>query len=95
MEIGQVVNKEQVRRGQMIHVCEPFERSYHVTSWTTAWKGLDFSSALLVDSGMEEYKEKEKQEEERQRRTTSELLVLGTSESGDGPKRCKCLCLSD
>ena len=62
MEIGQIVMREQVKRRQPGHICEPFERSFHVTSWTAAWKGLDFSSALLTEA---EVIEKEQQEKEK------------------------------
>jgi hypothetical protein len=41
------IQREMVKRGQPIHVCEPWEYSYSVTSWTGAWTGIDFSSAVL------------------------------------------------
>ena len=75
-----------VRRGQSTHICNPFEKSYFVTNWTAAWKGLDFSPALkeqkMGDAG-----------------TDLKLFVLGESHVLGGPQKCKwispCLHASD
>ncbi|KAK4099721.1 hypothetical protein N658DRAFT_508539 [Parathielavia hyrcaniae] len=42
------VIREQHRRRQPILICEPFERSYHVTTWASAWRDLDFRPALAA-----------------------------------------------
>ncbi|KAJ9132457.1 Chloramphenicol acetyltransferase-like domain protein [Pleurostoma richardsiae] len=46
IELGLTVIREMVRRGQPIHICEPFERSFNVTNWCPAWREVDFSAAL-------------------------------------------------
>jgi hypothetical protein len=46
IDIGCAVTREQHRRGQPLHICEPFDRSYHVTNWAPAWRGLNFGPAL-------------------------------------------------
>jgi hypothetical protein len=66
--------REMVRRGQGTHICEPFERSFFVTNWSAAWKGLDFGPA--VKAGENEA-------------SAVKLLVLGESKILDGPDRCK------
>ncbi|KAL1873436.1 hypothetical protein VTK73DRAFT_981 [Phialemonium thermophilum] len=38
IEAGLTVARELVRRGQNMHICEPFERSYSIISWCTAWR---------------------------------------------------------
>jgi hypothetical protein len=71
------VVSEMVRRGQIVHVCEPFERSFFVTNWTAAWKGLDFSPAI-------------KEPEPNENGTSApKLFVLGESKIIGGPDRCK------
>lgn len=68
---------EMVRRRQPVHVCELFERSFFVTNWTAAWKGLDFSPAIKepehVANGISNLK----------------LFILGESKVVGGPDRCK------
>jgi hypothetical protein len=51
IEISLTAVREMVRRGQSTHICEPFEKSYFVTNWSAAWKGLDFSPALKEQKG--------------------------------------------
>ncbi|KAK4237959.1 hypothetical protein C8A03DRAFT_44244 [Achaetomium macrosporum] len=46
MEVLLAVTREKYRRGQSLHICEPFGRSYHMTNWAPAWRGLDFTPAL-------------------------------------------------
>ncbi|KAH8900504.1 hypothetical protein GQ53DRAFT_835516 [Thozetella sp. PMI_491] len=40
------VIREMARRGQMTHICEPFDRSYNISNWCSVWKDLDFSPAV-------------------------------------------------
>jgi hypothetical protein len=65
IEIGMTVVREMVRRGQSQLTCEPFERFYHVSNWSSAWSGLDFSSVV---KGQEKGKEGSRR---------PKLLVLG------------------
>ncbi|KAK3303685.1 uncharacterized protein B0T15DRAFT_540980 [Chaetomium strumarium] len=44
------VSREQHRRDQPLHICEPWERSYHITNWAPAWRDLDFGPALAEDA---------------------------------------------
>jgi hypothetical protein len=71
------VTREQHRRGQAGHVCEPFERSYHITSWVPAWRDLDFGPAL----------EKPAKEGREGRRVG--LVVLGEGHVPGAPMRCE------
>ena len=66
IEIGMTVVREKVRRGQSSSLtCEPFERLYHVTNWTSAWRPSDFSSVV---KGQEKAKDGSRR---------PKLLVLG------------------
>ncbi|KAH8903366.1 hypothetical protein BR93DRAFT_971877 [Coniochaeta sp. PMI_546] len=51
MDVLLAVHREQERRGQAQHVCEPFEGSYHMTNWVPAWRDLDFGSVLDKEAG--------------------------------------------
>jgi hypothetical protein len=81
IEIGMTVFREKVRRGQINLTCEPFERSFHITNWTSAWRDLDFSSVV---------KGEEKANNGSRR---PKLLVLGEGRPGNEfsrtPRRCK------
>ncbi len=66
-----------VKRGQPILICEPCDRSYNVSNWTAAWKGLDFDVAL------------KKQENGTNKSTPMKLLVLGESLEARSPHRCE------
>jgi hypothetical protein len=58
IERNMAISIEAVRRGQSCHVCEPFERSFSVTNWSSAWRGLDFSPASTHPAGKEGEKPK-------------------------------------
>ncbi|EED16187.1 conserved hypothetical protein [Talaromyces stipitatus ATCC 10500] len=77
-EIGLAVMREQVRRGQGTHICEPFEWSYFVTNWCLAWKGLDLFPTTATDTG-----DSEKEGEGAEKR----IMVLGRSKEKDMPGR--------
>jgi hypothetical protein len=77
IEISLAISREQKLRGQGIHVCEPFERSFNVSNWTAAWKGVDFSSVMKESS------------EQNERGATARMLVLGLSMERRGFLRCK------
>ncbi len=76
IEIGLAIIREMVRRGQRMHICEPFERSFFISNWTAAWRDLDVS---LVISGAKEGKGN----------TKPKFLVLGSSREMGIPLRCK------
>ncbi|KAL4864684.1 hypothetical protein BDV12DRAFT_200848 [Aspergillus spectabilis] len=71
IEIGMSVTREMVRRGQPIHICEPFERFYSFSNWCGAWRGLDFSSAIG----------------EQKERPVVDLLVVGQGNKPGAPRR--------
>jgi hypothetical protein len=73
------VAREVTRRRQKMHICEPLEKSYHVSNWSPAWRELDFSKAL--DAGA-----KEARGDKRLR-----LLVLGQGKESKFPYRCMLL----
>jgi hypothetical protein len=73
IDIGMSVTREMVRRGQSIHICEPFQRSYHISNWCGAWNGLDFSSTI----------------KEGKERAAVKLLVVGQGNKPGAPRRCK------
>lgn len=77
IEISLAVTREMVRRGQPTHICEPFEKSYFVTNWTAAWKGLDFSPAIR------------EQKKGGSSEADLKLFVLGDCHVEGGPQRCK------
>jgi hypothetical protein len=71
------IYRELTRRCQSQHICEPLEKSYHVTNWSSAWRGLDFTPALEVSAT-----------KERQGKVPS-VLVLGESMESSNPCRCE------
>jgi hypothetical protein len=78
IEISMSVVREMVRRGQNIFTCEPLERSYHVASWTSAWRPLDFTSVVKGQGKVKEGSRRPK------------LLVLGEGRlSTRGVGRCE------
>lgn len=86
--------REQVRIGQVTHICEPFERSYFVTNWCLAWKGLEdiFPSSASAAANISE-KDEEKEKEKTESTTTinvvkRKLMVLGYSMEKATPNRC-------
>jgi hypothetical protein len=78
VELGLAIAREMVRRGQVMHTCEPFEKSYSVTNWCGAWKGLDFRAAATKDS-VTEGKES----------LNVDLLILGQGGELKTPHRCR------
>lgn len=75
MEIGAVVVREMVRRGQSMHTCEPWDTSYFVSNWCGLWRRLDFGSAVLG--------------EKREPGAAPNFLVLGRGNVPGGPLRCE------
>ena len=73
MEIGTVVAREMVRRGQFMHTCEVWDTSYCVSNWCSIWRGLDFNSAVQAEK----------------RGTTPSFLVIGRGTAPGGVQRCK------
>ncbi|CEJ61932.1 hypothetical protein PMG11_10448 [Penicillium brasilianum] len=71
IDIGMSVTREMVRRGQPIHICEPFERFYSISNWCGAWKTLNFNSAVT------------KQDQHRK----ADILVIGQSNKAGAPRR--------
>ncbi|KAG6158078.1 hypothetical protein E4U10_008017 [Claviceps purpurea] len=80
IEIGMVVEREMVRIRQGSHVCEPFDRSYHVSNWCAAWNDVDFGP--IVKGERKEAGGKPK------------FLVLGQSGERWSPLRLSALILS-
>ncbi|KFY92834.1 hypothetical protein V498_04711 [Pseudogymnoascus sp. VKM F-4517 (FW-2822)] len=75
--ISIAVMREMVRRRQPAHIIRPFERSFHVTNWSGAWRGLDFSPAVKKD------------ERERDASTPVKAFVLGYGGIASRPQRCE------
>ncbi|KAG7125639.1 Acetyltransferase adrJ like protein [Verticillium longisporum] len=75
IDVRLAVMREMVKRGQSMHICEPFEKSYSVTNWCGAWKGVDFTNAA---------KRGEKQGGETRQ---LDMLVLGHGGERKTPKR--------
>lgn len=91
--MGQAVMREQVRMGQASHICEPFERSYFVTNWCLAWKGLEDIFPSSVSSAAGNVSEKDTEKEKTESTTTinavkRKLMVLGHSMEKATPNRC-------
>lgn len=88
-EMGLAVIREQVRRGQATHICEPLERSYFVTNWCLAWKGLEeiVSTTMKAEDNNEKGEEKEK-EHPPTSGVKPKMMVLGHSMPRDTPSRC-------
>lgn len=96
IELGQAITREQVRIGQATHICEPFERSYFVTNWCLAWKGLEdiFPASTSSGDAIEKTGEKEETENEKESTPTTinavkrRMMVLGYSMEKGTPNRC-------
>ncbi|OBT78162.1 hypothetical protein VF21_02754 [Pseudogymnoascus sp. 05NY08] len=73
--ISIAVMQEMVRRGQGSHIIRPFEKSYFVTNWSAAWRGLDFSPAVKED------------ERERDAGAPVKAFVFGDSGIASNPQR--------
>jgi hypothetical protein len=73
------VAREQHRRDQPLHICEPFERSYHITNWAPAWRDLDFGPALATATAGGA----------KERRKVG-LIVHGDGQEPGVPTRCEC-----
>lgn len=76
-DIGLAVMREKVKRGQSLHICEPFEKSYGVTNWCGAWKGVDFTNAVKTG------------EKQGGKTRPLDMLVLGFGGERKTPKRCE------
>ncbi|PCH01079.1 Hypothetical protein PENO1_044620 [Penicillium occitanis (nom. inval.)] len=92
IEMGQAVMREQVRLGQASHICEPFERSYFVTNWCLAWKGLEDIFPSSVSAAAGNVSEKDTEKEKTESTTTinavkRKLMVLGHSMEKATPNR--------
>jgi hypothetical protein len=83
IEIGLTVSREMVRRKQALHICEPLETSFNVTSWTAAWRELDFSAAI------------KRQDTVEAEQSALKFLVLGEAKELASPSRCKYSSLDD
>jgi len=72
------ISREQHRRGRPEHICEPLEKSYHITNWASAWRELDFTPALEAAA--------------KEARGGRELkaLVLGQGREANAFGRCEC-----
>lgn len=70
------VAREMVRIRQGSHVCEPFDRSYHVSNWCAAWNDVDFGPIVKGEGKGAGGKPK--------------LLVLGQSGERSSPLRREC-----
>ncbi|CEL03438.1 hypothetical protein ASPCAL04592 [Aspergillus calidoustus] len=77
IDIGMSVTREMVRRGQPIHICEPFERFYSISNWCGAWKGLDFRGAVAV----------EEHGQEERTLLDVDMLVVGQGNKRGAPRR--------
>ena len=69
------VLREMTRRGDSIHITEPWEMSYAVTNWCGAWRGIDFADVMEEKSPCKE---------------PSVPLVYGHSLERKMPTRCRC-----
>ncbi|CAK7217752.1 hypothetical protein SBRCBS47491_003277 [Sporothrix bragantina] len=81
-EIHLAIAREMVRRKQTLHICEPFEKSYSITSWPAAWKDIDFLPAV------EGYSALEKPQQEALK--VPELFVFGRGGEKKTPHRYHC-----
>ncbi|KAG5993530.1 hypothetical protein E4U54_003332 [Claviceps lovelessii] len=79
IELDMAVVREMARLRQTTHVCEPCERSFHVSNWCAAWKDVDFSPAVR---------------KEKRGGGKPKLLVLGQAGERNAPLRLSCLVLS-
>jgi hypothetical protein len=84
-EMGLAVMREQTRRGQATHICEPLERSYFVTNWCLAWKGLED----IIPTAMKAEDNNEKEKHPPTTGVKPKMMVLGHSMPRDTPSRCK------
>ncbi|CAK7211029.1 hypothetical protein SCUCBS95973_000991 [Sporothrix curviconia] len=78
-EIHLAIVREMVRRKQTLHTCEPFEKSYSITSWSAAWKDVDFSPAVVGYSSLEKT--------QQEAHPVPELFVCGRGGEKTTPRR--------
>ncbi|KAK4449763.1 hypothetical protein QBC34DRAFT_425170 [Podospora aff. communis PSN243] len=75
IDLYMAISRELTRRAKSQHICEPLEKSFHVTNWSSAWRRLDFTPAL-EGSAVKEHQDK-----------TPRVLVLGESMESRSPCR--------
>ncbi|KAL3477733.1 hypothetical protein BJX99DRAFT_225647 [Aspergillus californicus] len=84
MELNQAIICEMVRRDQILHVCEPFTRSYGITNWCLAWKGLNLDSSGSGSGSSTSEKTAESTENPKPK---LKMMVLGQSGEKHTPQR--------
>ncbi|KAK3325017.1 hypothetical protein B0H66DRAFT_547248 [Apodospora peruviana] len=75
VDVRLAVTREMVRRKQGILICEPFEKLLSISNWTPAWRGLDFTPALMVSA------------KEARGEKPLKLMVIGRGGEASGPGR--------
>jgi hypothetical protein len=78
IEAGLKALREISQCGQIMMICEPFQKLYSVSNWCRAWQGLDFSNAEGGSGGKGVKK--------------LEPIVLGLSKQLGSPGRCEYYC---
>ncbi|CEJ89393.1 hypothetical protein VHEMI05237 [[Torrubiella] hemipterigena] len=78
-EISMATYREMCRRRQSSHTCEPGDRSFYVSNWSAAWRGIDFSSVVKGEKKAE---------------GIPKFVVLGQSKQLSDPSRFTSLILS-
>jgi hypothetical protein len=77
----QAVIREYARKKHLLLLCEPGDNSFHVTNWSAAWHGIDFTPAverLYLETTQNQPTQKLR------------MLVLGQSrETSNSIHRCK------
>jgi hypothetical protein len=89
MEASMAIIRELTRRGQSIHICEPLDRSYNISSWSGAWKGIDFACAAIKDTAAATGEEAVGAEKNVPK---PEMMVLGSAAWRGQFQRCKLPC---
>lgn len=78
------VMREIARLKRTFLICEPFESVCFISSWTAAWKGIDFGVAMKTST-------MEKEEHTTKEKKRTEMLVLGETILPNTPARCESL----